>query len=287
VRQAAQAIHDAGVVDKPLVMQMQPWFVEHWLTGAKASVVNNDNGRGDADGATAGAFDNDTTAEIFDWLQGMYDDGLLNAVPGTEGQVEHYFAMALGQASMTFETSTAATSIAAFLEGDLDTGELGVDDTAVDTSGLDIDAAPYPGLSEPGKVGLGGGVWYLSNTTPPEVQAAGWDFARWFDEPEQQVRWNVEGSYLPWNLAAADEPALQDFWSDTVTGSWLSIAYDQLLNSDPEWPGPLIGPYDDTRNAIRDALDGMILEGKPPADVIPPTNDAITAAIDKYNEENF
>jgi len=102
LRAAAQAIKEAGVSDAPFVFNTQSWFVEHWLTGATAPVVDNENGRGDdGEGASAGAFDNESTAEIFAWLQGMADDGLMNPLPGTEGQVEHYFAIALGQSSMT------------------------------------------------------------------------------------------------------------------------------------------------------------------------------------------
>jgi len=155
------------------------------------------------------------------------------------------------------------------------------------TADLDIDTAPYPGLTEPGKVGLGGGVWYVTNATPPEVQAAAWDFARWFNEPAQQVRWNIEGSYLPWNMQAADEPELQAFWEDELTGHWLSTAYEQLVGSNPEWPGPLIGPYDDTRIAIRDAMDRLLLEGVDPATAIADAEAEITAAIEQYNDENF
>jgi sn-glycerol 3-phosphate transport system substrate-binding protein len=286
VQAAAQAIQDAGVVDEPFVLQLQPWFVEHWLTGVGASIVDNDNGRG-PDGATAGAFDNESAAELFTWLQGMDDAGLLNGVPGIEGQVEHYFAIALGQSSMTIETSTAATSISAFLEGDLDTGEFGVDDPSGVTSDLEIDAAPMPGLEGPGQVQLGGGVWYLTNTTPPEVQAAAWDFARWFDEPAQQVRWNLEGSYLPWNMAAADDPTLVESWETTTTGRWLSTAYQQLLDADPDWPGPLIGPYTETRTAVRDALDAMLLSGTDPSSAIATADEEITTAIADYNDENF
>jgi sn-glycerol 3-phosphate transport system substrate-binding protein len=286
LRAAAQAIKDAGIGDKPLVMSMQPWFIEHWMTGEKAPIVNNDNGRA-GDGATAGDFDNETADEILTWLQQMKDDGLLNAVPGVEGQFEHYFAMGLGQSSMTFETSTAATTINAFLEGTLDPSQFDLDLDELPPIDLDIGVAPYPGLTVTGKGQMGGGVWYIPNTNPDEVIAGAWDFIDWINQPEQQVRWNLDGSYLPFNTKALDDPALQDAWQNTRKGRWLAIAYDSMTNADPDFPGPLIGPYDRVREAIRSQLDEVILNGKDPADAATDANNAISDAIDSYNEENF
>lgn len=288
LRAAAEALQSAGVTQQPLVMNMQPWFIEHLLTGAGAPIVDDDNGRGEV-GATASAFDNDAATEVFTWLAGMQADGLLNAVPGTEGQFDHYFAVALEQASMTFETSTAVTSINAFLEGNLDPAQFDLDLEELPPVDLDIGVGVYPGVTDDaaGRGQLGGGVWYIPNTSPPEVQAAAWDFARWFNDPAQQVRWHLEGSYLPWNLAAAEDPAVTESWATTRKGGWLQIAYDALTNADPAWPGPLIGPYDDTRDAIRDGLDELLFVGAEPADAVAQADAAINEAVERYNDENF
>lgn len=288
LRSAAQAIEDASIpgIEDPLVMILQPWFVEQWLTGAGAAVVDNDNGRGE-DGATAGAFDNDSAREVFSWIEGMQADGLLNGVSGTEGRFEHYFAVGLQQSSMTMETSTAVTTIDAFLEGELDPSQFDIDLEELPPIDLDIGVAAFPGLEEAGKGQLGGGAWYIPDTNSDEVIAGAWDFIRWMNEPAQQVRWNLEGSYLPWNLAAAEDPELRAAWSDTRKGRWLAIAYESLLNSDPDWPGPLIGPYDRTREAIRDGLDSVIFGGTGVDQAVTQTNDAITAAVERYAEENF
>ncbi len=138
VRAAAQAIKDAGVVDTPLVMALQPFLIEFWLTGAGAPVVNSDNGRAEA--ATEGALDNETAVELYTWIADMHADGLLNAIPDTEGNVDHFFALGLEQASMLPDTSSAATSVNAFLKGE-DLGDVdGADPDAIDAEGLDIDA---------------------------------------------------------------------------------------------------------------------------------------------------
>jgi sn-glycerol 3-phosphate transport system substrate-binding protein len=281
----ARQIKEAGIVDKPLVLNMQPWFTEFWLTGAGEGLVNNDNGRGEGE-TTAGAFDNQATHRLFDQLKSMQDDGLLNAVPGTEGQFDHYFAIGLEQSSMTIETSTAVTTINAVLEGNLDPAELGLD-VELPPIDVNVDAGPFPGLDGPSEGQLGGGVWYITNTGPLEVQAGAWDFIKYVNLPENQALWHLEGSYLPVSQAAVDSQEVQDFWDQTRPGKWLQTAYEGLQNVDPAWPGPLIGPYTDTRDAVRTALDDLLFGGTSADQAIRDADEKITDAIDAYNDENF
>ena len=285
VAEYARQIKEAGIVDQPLVLNMQPWFTEFWLTGAGEGLVDNDNGRGDGD-TTAGAFDNPATHELFDLLVSMQDEGLLNPVPGTEGQFDHYFAIGLEQSSMTIETSTAVTTINAVLEGNLDASELGLEGELPPID-VNVDAGPFPGLDAPGQGQLGGGVWYLTNAGTPEQQAAAWDFVKFVNQPENQTRWHLEGSYLPVSQAAVDSPEVQEFWAETRPGKWLRTAYDGLQNVDPEWPGPLIGPYTDTRSAVRDALDALLFGDATADEAIAEADRKITEAIEEYNDENF
>jgi len=285
VAEYARQIKAAGIVDQPVVLNMQPWFTEFWLTGAEEGLVDNDNGRGDGD-TQAGAFDNPASHELFELLGSMQDEGLLNPVPGTEGQFDHYFALGLEQSSMTVETSTAVTTINAVLEGNLDASELGLEGELPPID-VNVDAGPFPGLDGPGQGQLGGGVWYLTNAGSPEQQAAAWDFVKFVNQPENQVRWHLEGSYLPVSQAAVDSPEVQEFWADTRPGKWLRTAYAGLQNVEPAWPGPLIGPYTETRSAVRDALDALLFGDATPDEAIADANRTITEAIEAYNDENF
>ncbi|MFZ6002767.1 MAG: extracellular solute-binding protein [Actinomycetota bacterium] len=285
VAEYARQIKAAGVVDKPLVLNMQPWFTEFWLTGAGEGLVDNDNGRGDGE-TTAGAFDNEATARLFAQLESMQDEGLLNAVPGTEGQFDHYFAVGLEQASMTIETSTAVTTINAVLEGNLDPAELGLEGELPPID-VNVDAGPFPGLDGPSEGQLGGGVWYITNVGPPEVQAGAWDFVKFVNRPENQALWHLEGSYLPVREATLESADVQRFWAETRPGKWLKTAYLGLEQVDPAWPGPLIGPYTETRDAVRSALDALLFGGASPEAAIAQANQKITDAIASYNDENF
>jgi sn-glycerol 3-phosphate transport system substrate-binding protein len=287
IQEAARAIKAAGISEKPFVLVLQPWFIEHWLTGAGATVVNNDNGRSTL--ATESTFDNATTLEIYTWLQEMNDEGLLNAVPGTEGQVDHYFAIGLQQSSFTVETSTAISTIDSFLAGTLDPAELGLEgvDSLPAQEGLDIAVAPYPGVEAAGQVQAGGGAWYITNTTPPEVQAAAWDFISWFNSRDTQVTWSETSAYLPWNEEATQSEQLQTYWADTRRGSWTEVSYQQLADMNSDSPGPLIGPYTETRTAIRTSLERLILEGVSPQDAISQADAEIDAALQAYEDTNF
>lgn len=284
LRDAAEAIKEAGVSETPLVMALVPYLVEFWLTGAGAPVVNNENGR---DGlATEGAIDNDVALELYTWISEMQADGLLRAVPDRPGNVDHFFAMGLGEASMLPDSSTAATSVAAFLEGELDPSEIGGGED-IDTSGLDIDAAPFPGLEAPELGQIGGTAWFLVAEHPDPVVAGAFDYMQFMNEPAQQVQWNLEGSFTPWVRAALDDPTLQEAWEADRLGSWLALAAQQVQNIDPDFPGPLIGPYTEVRDAIRSSLDRLILEGQSPAEALAETNQQITDAVAEYEEENF
>lgn len=287
VREAAQKIKDSGIVDKPLVLKVNPAMIEMWLTGVGQPLVDNDNGRGSGQTTTA-AFDTEATVDLFTWIKQMSDDGLLEVIPDTPGQFNHYLAMGAQKASMTIETSTAATSVEAFLTGNLSADAATGQDVDIDPTALDLSAAPVPGITEPGRQQMGGGAWYMTKTTPPEVQAAAWDFMKFMNSLDSQVTWNLEASYLPYRVSAASDPRVKENQTQTLSGRWLALAYDELLNGvDPNFPGPLIGPYEQVRVAMRGAIESMTFKNTAPPDAVRTAADNTTSALTQYNDENF
>ena len=118
----------------------------------------------------------------------------------------------------------------------------------MDTGGVDLSTivpvdGPFPGLEEPAQVRVSGGAFFMTNTVPPEQQAAAWEFMKFMWQTENQVDWHLVGSYLPTTQAAANAPEVAAYWEDDLAGQLLKVAYDQLLQVDPESPGPQIGPY--------------------------------------------
>ncbi len=288
IRAAAEAIKDAGITEHPFVWHMAPWQVEFWLTGNHIPFVDNNNGREAP--ATESVLNSEGALELFQWLKDMNDDGLMLPVTDVPGQIDQYLALANEQGSFSVEASSAATSVEAFLKGQLDAGDLtdGRVNADVDLSGLNIGAAEFPGMEEPGHIQVGGGVYYMMSTTPPEVQAAAWDYMKWVNSVDMQVVSNLVGSNDPTRVSVADVPEVATTWADTLSGQWLAISFDQQQNGiDPEFPGPLVGPYTEMRTAVRQAVEDMLLNDVAPEDVLARAEEEITQAIQDYQEENF
>ena len=285
VREMAQAIKAAGVADAPFVHEFSSWKTEFWLTGAGSSVVDNDNGRG-SDDTTAGTLtDNPEALELFTWFEQMQADGLLNAVPATPGQIDQYLAIANESSSILIDSSSSATSIEAFLGGQEVTGVEG----APSPSGLDLGVGTFPGLTGPGRTQMGGDAWYLMSTTPDEVQAGAWDFMRFMNSTHAQAQNLLGGSYMPWLAAANADPAVAAYYAGEsgIAGAWLKLANDLVGAIDPDFPGPLIGPYDEFREAIQKAQDGLVFGDSSPEEALAEAQAAVDAALERYNEGSF
>jgi sn-glycerol 3-phosphate transport system substrate-binding protein len=285
VRAAAEAIEAAGLVERPFVHEMAPTKIEYWLTGAGATIVDNDNGRS-APATRATLTDNDAALELYRWFDEMNRDGLLQAIPAAEGRVDQYLAMANGLASMVVEPSGAATSIEAFLGGTLDPATLG-GTGPTEASGLDVGAGEFPGLEAPGRTQVGGPVWYVLSTTPPEVQAGAWDFVQFMLSEGPQLRELTGGSFLPLRTSVAESPGAREFFGSSLAGGWLEIANGQLADIDPDFPGPLIGPYDQVKLALSDSLTSVVLAGVPPEDALADAQAEIDEALRTYATGGF
>ncbi|CAB4530579.1 unannotated protein [freshwater metagenome] len=289
LRSTAEKIKAANIpgVEQPLVLRVDSWYLEQALAGVQQPVVNSSNGRSGL--ATTSELISDPTTEVFQWFQSMQQDGLLKAVPYSDsfGQL---FAMALQTSSMLIDTSTAITSVNAAIEGTLRNEDIGAADLGIDLSTVKFDTLKIgvglnPGLKEAGVGQIGGAGWYMVNSGKDASIAAAWNFMKYFNETPQQVRWTLEGSYLPVSETAREDPALLAAFQDTQRGQWLAVASDGLVNLDPEFPGPVIGPYNEFRSITRSALELVTTGGGEVAPVIKTANTEFQAALDQYASE--
>lgn len=279
LREAAVALKAAGI-EAPLSLVLNAWFVESWINGAGESVVNKDNGREDL--ADESTFDNEVTRELYTWIKAMADEGLLQGHSATDGQINQYLAVAQQNSSMLIETSTAATTIKAVLGGNSDD----VDTGSADLSAIVPANAAFPGLERPAQVRVSGGSFFMTNTVPPEQQAAAWEFMKFMWQTENQVAWHLVGSYLPTTQTAANAPEVAAYWRDDLAGRLLKVGYDQLLQVDPQRPGPQIGPYVDYSDAIKNSLDRLVLQGESVDAAVTRADEEIQAALTRYIEDN-
>jgi sn-glycerol 3-phosphate transport system substrate-binding protein len=292
LRATAEAIRDAGVegVSKPLVARLDAWYLENMLAGVEQPIVNNGNGR---DGlATESELLNESTTTVYEWMKSMYDDGLLNAIPYSQ-PYDQLFAMALGTSSMLIDTSTAITSVNGAIEGTLDPADLGVegdDELSGVISGIQLDSLRIavglnPGLEAAGKGQIGGAGWYMVDNGDDAPVAAAWDFLQFFNETPNQVRWTLEGSYLPVSEAAREDPAMQEEFTTTRRGEWLAVATTSLDELNPEFPGPVIGPYNQFRSLVRDSFEKITLDGQEIEPTLDSVNQSFQDALTQYADD--
>jgi sn-glycerol 3-phosphate transport system substrate-binding protein len=285
IYEQARALRDAGVSDKPFSFKVSHAVFENWLSGEGIEVVDEDNGH---DGlATAATFDDPVAVDTLELLRKMEDEGLINVFSNAEGSIDHFLALVNQQSSMLIETSTAATTIAQAVSGNLTPAEAGVDFDAsvIDRAELVPGTAPFPGLSGPGQVHPGGSGFFIVDTGPPAEQAGAWRLLEFMLQPGNAAAWHVNGGYLPVVKAVADEPSVQAFWQDTMAGVLLQPGVEQLADADPDLPGPLIGPYPDFTAGLERAVESVLFQDEDPATALADAQAQVTTSLERYAED--
>ncbi len=267
----------------PMVYRADAWWVEHLDTRAGEELVDQDNGR---DGlATTSKMLNPETQKVVDWMASMQEDGLLKAIPYS-ATFDAYLTVATQASSMLIETSTAATTVDGIIEGSLNAADVGLDE-GTDLSGiafpdLDLGVGELPGPDGPGSGQIGGNAWYVIDTGSDEATSATWDFIKYFLQTENQVTWTERGSYLPVFTRVQEDPDLQAYFTDTRPGKWLATAVESLAVVDPDFPGPVIGPYKEFRVEVRAALESILIGGEDPTTMMETADENFQTALDEY-----
>jgi sn-glycerol 3-phosphate transport system substrate-binding protein len=286
VRTAAEKIKAAQIpgVEFPVVMELYGWFPENWLTGVQQEIV--DQGNGHEGRATTSEMKNQYTTEILDWMQGMQQDGLLKAYPYAAG-IDQFLAMGNQSSSILIDGSRAITTVNAIVQnsytGDAVEGAGSVDSAAL--AGLDLGVGLVPGLKAAGQGAVWGSAAYLVAGPEDAKIAAGWDFMKFFNSTPVQVDWTLQGSYLPVSTAVQEDPTIVNYFANDPAGKWLGVANQQLLGLDPDFPGPVIGPYNQYRAGIHKMLEGVVLGGEDPATALSEFNTKFQSDLDSYAKE--
>lgn len=288
VREVAEALKAAKVpgMETPMVLKVNPWVIEFMISGAGEHMVDQNNGR---DGlATKSLYDNDVSNEVFQWLSDMQKDGLLKIADYSQ-DIEPFMAMAQQTSSMLIDTSSAISTVDAAIRGTINPEDLGLDagtDTsAIKFADLNIGVGENPGLKAAGQGQVGGTMWYIVDTTDNPRIAGAWDFMKFFNQPDIQVKWAVDGSSFPVSMTAAKDPELQKQWADTQVGRWLAIAYKSFEALDPENPGPVIGPYKEFRASVQHGLERMFFQGEDPATTVEKIDEEFQKELDDYRAD--
>ena len=277
LRAAAEAIRAAGVTQTPIVLPIRASYIEDWIAGAGETIVDKRDGRSTRPPESA-TLDNPATTYALTWLRSMVADGLLSPAETAATGYEHYLAMALERASITIDTSTGIATIDAALAGTLNPRDIGLE-IPLPPLTLDIGVTGFPGIEKAGSPHVGGSGWFLTNSTPVEVQSAAWDFVKFVNSPSAQAEWSLRGSVISWRKDLRADPRFKDAWN-TRRGRWLATAYDSLTDAAPL---PLVGPYPQLRTEIGQLVDAAVVNGTNIQDAIDTANRRITTALERYN----
>lgn len=251
-------------------LEIHPWYVEVIEAGAGELYVNNDNGR--AGVATESRFDNEAGRKFFQWWRGMVHDGLALNVGWDPSGAQALLAIGAGKAVMVFSTSAALRSI--------------FDVLATGIEGVELGAAPIPGI--PGRVPEGSpGVYsrslWIMSARPQEERDAAWTFIKWLVEPEQQAEWFAGSGYLPVRNSAYDLPIAKETIAKYPEFN-VPVALFAKTATTTAALGPLIGPFQQVRDAVRGAIESMLSGSADPDDAMETAARNADEAIKQYNE---
>ena len=252
-----------------IALEIHPWYLEVALAEHGDLYVNNGNGH---DGrATAVEFNGPTGQAFFQWWHDMVKEDLAMDVGRSLTSPDALLAVGAGQAAMTRSSTSVLRSVVDALEGGL-----------VGTP-VQVGLAALAGV--PGGTGYTAvytrGLW-IPKDLPQAEQEAGWRFVKWLMEPEQQAEWFAGTGYLPVRDSSYDLPAAQEIMTKYPQ---FRIGVE-IFRSSPATPatlGPVLGPFNEVREAVLRQLGETIVGDKDPVEAINDAAEEANQVIEQYN----
>lgn len=266
LEEACPAIVDGGFAESCITWPLHTWFFEQWMAEQNAPLVNNDNGRSAR--ATDVLLDSEAALRIFTWWKDMYDAGYYiysGTLEDWDGSNGIFWA---GQTAMEI-TSTSDVTI--------------MQNTAAENGWtLDTAALPIPAGVERGGTVVGGASLWLTYDHPQEELDAALEFALWFGNTENAIRWHKGTGYFPTRVSAVDVLEFQG-WFDRNPA--YTEAFNQLLNTqvNSSTAGAVMGSFLETRTIVEQAVEAMFVQGVSPEDALAAADAEADAALADYN----
>jgi sn-glycerol 3-phosphate transport system substrate-binding protein len=230
VRSASEVLVDQDVTQFGITWPNHVWFVETWYGFEGELMTDAENGHA---GDPSEFRTSDAITDLYEWWQGMSEDGLYTN-PGIEawGEATSLF---IEQESAMLLTSTA--SVAGLL---------------ADSEDFDVDAAPYPGISDT-RVGpvIGGASFYVPDGLPEDRYEDIGQLLQYMASPEVQTEWHRGSGYYPITQSSV-ESLQEEGWFEE--NPMYGVALEQLQNgdaSDPATKRALLGPARDVQTTIQ------------------------------------
>ena len=267
MRADSQKIVASGAATHGISLHEQPYVFEFLLAKSGGQYVNNDNGRSAR--ATRANLTSPTAMQIWQWWNDMVRSGLALDTGSDPNNFDHLIALAVGNAAMTFEASSAIGPIEAVLS----TGQY---------PGVQLATAPLPALTTGGGVPVGDGSLWISKHSSPAKRAAAWKLIQYLDSPAEQASLAAEGGYVPVRLSATSVPVLANRWvqDPNYRVGFTQLTTGALSNANI---GSLIGDYQGVRNSVLDGLVQMLSNHQSPQAAAAIAEQEANAKIQGYN----
>jgi sn-glycerol 3-phosphate transport system substrate-binding protein len=231
VRSASEALVDQDVTQFGITWPNHVWFVETWYSFEGELLTDAENGHA---GDPSEFRTPDAATELYEWWKGMADDGLYTN-PGIE---------AWGEATSLFVEQEAAMLL---------TSTASVAGLIADSEDFEVDAAPYPGISDT-RVGpvIGGASFYVPDGLSEERYEEIGQLLAYMADSEVQTEWHKGSGYYP--ITESSVEALEaDGWFEE--NPIYGVALDQLRDGDADDPATkraLLGPARNVQTTIQD-----------------------------------
>ena len=252
-----------------MALEIHPWYLEVALAEHGDLYLNNANGHEGR--ATGVEFNGPTGQAFFQWWHDMVKESLAMDVGLAQVSPDAFLAVGAGQAVMTRSSTSVLRSVVDALEGGLAGAP------------VEFGLAASPGVA--GGTGYTAvytrGLWIPKDLSEAE-QEAGWKFIKWLMEPEQQAEWFAGSGYLPVRNSSYDLPAAQEImakYPQFRTGV-------EIFQSSPVTPatlGPLLGPFNEVRQAVLRQLQETIVADKDPVEALNDAAEEANQIIEEYN----
>jgi len=118
---------------------------------------------------------------------------------------------------------------------------------------------------------------------PEKERDAAWKFIKWWVEPEQQAEWFAGSGYLPVRNSAYDLPAAKDIMAQYPEFKIPADLFSKTATTTAAL-GPLIGPFQQVRDAVRAAIESMLSANANPEEAMANAVKEANAAIKEYND---
>ncbi|MBZ6496441.1 ABC transporter substrate-binding protein [Haloterrigena longa] len=231
VRSASEQLVDQGVTQYGITWPNHVWFVETWYGFEGQLMTDAENGHA---GDPSTFRTPDAIYDLFEWWKGMADDGLYTN-PGVE---------AWGEATSLFIEQEAAMVL---------TSTASVAGLIADSEDFDVDAAPYPSISDT-RVGpvIGGASFYVPDGLPEDRYEEIGQLLEYMAAPEVQTEWHKGSGYYPITQPSVDSLREEGWFEENPM---YNVALEQLQNGDADDPATkraLLGPARNVQTTVQD-----------------------------------